>query len=327
MASLLVIGGSGFFGKSILSAYKRGRLAFWDIDNVKVVSRHATQLRAAHPELNDESIELYDLDVATCTSLPDGDYVIHAATTVDDSAYLQLPNKREQDIQSAIAHYCELARIHHSNSKIVYVSSGAVYGMSEDISARAIESQQLGNLDTLSILKQHYAKGKLEAESYMSKLAAVGLNMSIARCFAFVGEYLPRDGAFAIGNFLADGLMGRPIVVKAQAKIYRSYMYADDLVHWLMTIAAASSPKCPIYNVGSEEIIELKELAAKIAHCFGLTAQVVPELSTRLDVYAPDVNIAKRQLNLEITCSLDQAIHQTVQAIRLTAVKKLEAST
>ena len=327
MASLLVIGGSGFFGKSILSAYKRGRLADWDIDNVKVVSRHATQLRVTHPELNDESIELYDLDIATCSALPHGDYVIHAATTVDDSAYLQVPNKRAQDIQTAIAHYCELARIHHKNSKIVYVSSGAVYGMSEDISARAKESQQLGNLDMLSILKRHYAKGKLEAENYISRLATFGLNMSIARCFAFVGEYLPRNGGFAIGNFVADGLMGRPIVVKAQAKIYRSYMYADDLVHWLMTIASASSPKCPIYNVGSEEIIELKDLAAKIAHYFGLAAQVVPELSTSVDVYVPDVSIAKRELNLKIAVPLDQAIHKTVQAIHLIGLKKFEAST
>ena len=327
MASLLVIGGSGFFGKSILSAYKRGRLAFWDIDNIKVVSRRATRLRFTHPELNDESIELYDLDVATCTTLPHDDYVIHAATTVDDSAYLQLPNKREQDIQTAIAHYCELARIHHKNSKIVYVSSGAVYGLSEDVDARAKESQQLGNFDTLSILKRHYAKGKLEAEHCVSRLATFGLNMSIARCFAFVGEYLPRDGSFAIGNFLSDGLLGRPIVVKAQAKIYRSYMSADDLVHWLMTIAAASSPKCPIYNFGSEEIIELKELAAKIAHYFGLTSQVLPELSTSVDVYVPDVSIAKRELNLKITASLDQAIHQTVEAIHLITIKKLEAST
>ena len=326
MASLLVIGGSGFFGKSILSAYKRGRLAFWNIDDIKVVSRHATQLRFSHPELNDDSIELYDLDIATCASLPRGDYVIHAATTVDDSAYLQSPQTREQDIRSTIAHYGELARIHHKNSKIVYVSSGAVYGLSEDIDARASESQPLGNLDSLSTLKRHYAKGKREAENDIAKLATSGLNISIARCFAFVGEYLPRDGAFAIGNFLADGLKGQPIVVKAQAQIYRSYMYADDLVHWLMTIASASSPKCPIYNVGSDEIIELKELAAKIADYFGLISQVAPILSTNVDVYVPDVSIAKRQLNLKMTTSLDQAIHQTIQAIQLLSIKKIEAS-
>ena len=45
-------------------------------------------------------------------------------------------------------------------------------------------------------------------------------------------------------------------------------MYADDLISWLIKIATHSNKKCPIYNVGSNEQIELKKLAIKIAKNF-----------------------------------------------------------
>ena len=45
MTSLLVIDGSGFFGKSILDAFSRGLLAPWEVERVPVMARNATRLR------------------------------------------------------------------------------------------------------------------------------------------------------------------------------------------------------------------------------------------------------------------------------------------
>ena len=40
MSSLLVIGGTGFFGKSILDSYRRGRLQKWKITKVYIFARN-----------------------------------------------------------------------------------------------------------------------------------------------------------------------------------------------------------------------------------------------------------------------------------------------
>ncbi len=75
----------------------------------------------------------------------------------------------------------------------------------------------------------------------------------IARCFAFVGPWLPRDEHFAIGNFIGNALRGEPVEVRARHPVIRSYLHADDLAVWLLRLATAAGDGCETVNVGSGE--------------------------------------------------------------------------
>lgn len=315
MKTLLVIGGSGFFGKSILDAFQRGLLEPWEIGHVFVVARNAARLGTDYPELVGDRVSLHDVDISICEQLPSADYVIHAAASTDASRYLSRPLEERRNIQAGTYNYCRIASQIHRESRIVYISSGAVYGQQPPAMELMDESFQGGTIESLPENKRDYAAAKRDAEESIRRLGQRGLRVSIARCFAFVGRWLPRDQHFAIGNFLADGLAGRDIVVKATNQVYRSYMYADDLVRWLMTICEGANSSCPTYNVGSERGVLVKELAEQLSAYFGVKASNPSASHLFIDRYVPCTAKARQELELELKYDLDQAIAATVKAI------------
>jgi dTDP-glucose 4,6-dehydratase len=311
----MVIGGSGFFGKSILDAYKRGILAPWRIDGIIVVARSASKLKNTHPQLISKSITLIDEDISLCKSLPYADFVIHAAASTDASHYLSKPIEGGENIELATLNYCKLAKNHHKQSKIVYCSSGAVYGQQPALIVGLHEDAELGLIENLPPGKREYAQAKRNSEIEIRKLGLMGINVSIARCFAFVGKYLRRDQHFAIGNFIEDGLSQRPISVNAKHVVLRSYMFADDLVVWLMTIAAHANAGCEIFNVGSDEVVELRDLAKSIADFFGAKANIPAIENMMIDRYIPSIEKAGNELGLSIRYGLKDAIQATIRGI------------
>ena len=316
MSTLLVIGGTGFFGKSILDSFKRGALEKWGIELIIAMSRNAESLCKEAPQLISSGVELYSADIATTATLPAADIVIHAAASTDAARYISSPLEEQQNIQAGIYNYCELAKIFHPKSRILYVSSGAVYGKQPAGMAHFLEECPLSDLSELPAGKRDYAAAKLDAEDAVKFLGRQGLSVSIARCFAFAGPWLPRNQHFAIGNFIEDGLRGRPITVKASKAVYRSYMYADDLVEWMMTIAHHASQECPVYNVGSDRAVLMGDLARLVANEFGVDASIPEITDTDVDRYIPSIEKAKHELGLPLRHDLLSAIRFTVQNIR-----------
>jgi dTDP-glucose 4,6-dehydratase len=224
--------------------------------------------------------------------------------------------EERRNIQAGVLNYCKLAKTFHGNSKILYVSSGAVYGTQPDYLERIAEDYNFLDPSDIPEGKRDYACAKRDAEEAMRQLGGNGLSVSIARCFAFVGSWLPLDQHFAIGNFIADGLAGRPINVKAQHKVYRSYLYADDLVEWLMACAKKASPLCPAFNVGSDEAVLMGRLAQMVAHEFGQTVNIPPVSATTVDRYVPATFKIREELGVVLKYDLPSAIAATVRAIR-----------
>ena len=308
MATLLVIGGTGFFGKSILDSFRRGLLNNWKIDKVFILSRSAREFEKIYPDLISKNIELITGDISSIKELPKADFVIYAAGSANFRKYLFGDDESNQAINGVI-NYCKIAQISHKNSKIIFCSSGAVYGsqstnlkgFKEDM---ALEEDVLNHKD-----KKNYALYKRKAELYFKQLAKKNLNVSVARCFSFNGDYLPINKNYAIASFLSNGLKGEPIYIEAKGLTYRSYMHSDDLVEWLITIAENANRTCPIYNVGSDHEIEIRELANIIAKKFNTKAyQSNITSNTIIDRYIPCVEKARNELKLDLKYSFKDTI-------------------
>ena len=313
MATLLIIGGTGFFGKSILDSFKRKQLVRWKVNKVIIMARHVEEFKKNYPELSFSGIDFLTGDISTIDFLPYADFVIHAAASTDASKYLYHSEEEKSKIIAGTLNFCKLAKKFLKKSKIIYCSSGAVYGYQPKNIQFLKETDSLGDISKLDNIKKSYAYAKVDSETAIRELAKKDINVSIARCFSFIGKYLPRDQHFAIGNFIADGLAGRDIIVKADRRVYRSYMYADDLVEWLMTIAENAKSNCPIYNVGSNQEIEIRELATIMSKiCNVGVRSIEPNNNSTVDRYIPSIEKAKSELGLSLGYGLEKSIRLSI---------------
>lgn len=320
MAHLLVIGGSGFFGKSILDSYRRGLLNRFGITAITVMARNADKLLADAPDLLEGSISLINADITTCTTLPFADIVIHAAASTDERNYIARAKEERANIQAGTYNFCKLAPQFCKDAQIIYVSSGAAYGQQPASMEQVAEEFALGSIDQLTPQKRDYAAAKRDGEQAILELGQQGLHVNIARCFAFIGPYLPLDQHFAIGNFIRDGMRGDLIIVNAKSAVYRSYLHADDLVQWLMRIGQIATSDCPIFNVGSDEVISIQDLAKKIATYFQVDLQLPKIESASIDRYIPSIKKA-----LSIGCQIEYPLDKAIEVTASSLLKKISS--
>ena len=90
-------------------------------------------------------------------------------------------------------------------------------------------------------------------------------------------------------------------------------MHSDDLSNWLITILKNSNTKCPIYNVGSDEVINLKILTKKIGIMTNKKISVKIKKNKKFDYYVPSITKAYKKLNLKILINLNDALNSTIK--------------
>ena len=300
MRRIFITGGTGFFGKSMLDYRLRHPDWEWAQAEWIILSRAPERFAAEYPRLaNQEGISFVEGDVRDF-AFPQGqfDAIIHAAT----SAVTTLSDEEMTSvILDGVRHVVDFAKATGCRT-ILFTSSGAVYGPR---TAPAAESDECNPTTA-------YGKGKLAAERL---LVGSGLNIKIARCFAFVGPYLNRRIHYAIGNFIQDCLDGKTITVNGDGTPLRSYLYADDLVEWLFAILARGETGRP-YNVGSGEALSIRALAEKVRLVLGTGNEIkvlgVPT-GEAPSVYVPVIGRVRRELGLVVGVPLDLAIRATVK--------------
>ncbi len=296
--SILVTGGTGFFGSSLLDMISAG---YWRKYHFTMLSRRAQEFAQCHPEY--AALPNVEFLAADVRSLAGCDrrfrYIIHAATPAVDS-----PDDAElyDIIVAGTDAVLEFAR-ESGAEKILYISSGGVYGCG---TAPFCETDPC-------VPQTVYGKAKLEAEF---RVLASGIPAVIMRAFAFAGKHLRRDVHFAFGNFVADALAGRDIVIKGDGTPLRSYMHSDDLAVWMMTMLFAGRAGA-VYNCGSDRAISIAELAGMINSILNPTGKirvlttVIP--GAKPVCYVPDITLAEAELGLKITIPLDEAIKLSVE--------------
>ena len=306
----LITGGTGFFGKWIILYLLYLNKYFFLNIKITVITRSKKNFLDQSNLFRCNDLYFIESDIRNVKLNSSFDYLIHMATTNAQETFLGEDQINKVDLlYQGTKNILENA-IKCKVKRILFTSSGTVYG---PIKCKDDSIESFGKSVDTSTFNSGLAQGKRIAEylvNYYSKKNSIPF--SIARCFSFIGPFLPSDIHYAAGNFIRDAIIRDDIVISGDGSPVRSYLDVRDLVIWLLKLL--NFDENLVVNVGSSEDISIYSLACKIRDIISPKKNIILEGSRNeinnlaINYYVPNIDLITSKLNVKQTINLDQSI-------------------
>ena len=302
--SILIIGSSGFFGQSLLDYLVKNKSIKKKIDKIILLSRSKKNKISKLAKKN-YKIEKIQGDILKIKYLPYADYIF----------YCVISKNLNNDLK-AVKNYIKLAKKFHKGSKVLYTSSGAIYGDQSIFIKEFNEKHNPNPANHESESKKKYAIIKYKNEKLFRNLNKQNIKVIIARCFAFVGKNLPLDKNFVVGNLIKNIIEKKKLIIKSDKKVLRSYMFADDLAYCLLKLIFNNKDNYNTFNIGSEDKIDIRDLAYKLAKKFKLKTNIKKiENNNNHDIYIPNISKFRKKYKYYKKLDSYKAITKTIELL------------
>jgi dTDP-glucose 4,6-dehydratase len=259
-SKILIYGGTGFIGSWLTNALKHANSELELNIEVFIVTRDARAARVKFGSMDSGGNKFIEHDFAfgPLNDFFQADYIFHGATPTRVSTGSNNTVNLLNSSVNAANHAIQCRSSRFEVPMAVHLSSGAIYGrQSMENSHRSEDDKVANELDG-------YGLAKLAIDRVFQDALSDGtIKFQSPRLFAFAGPLLQLDAHFAVGNFVLDGIQGKPISVNGNPETLRSYMYPSDLI--IALLAIATHDEYLNVNIGSEEIISMANLASLIS--------------------------------------------------------------
>ena len=198
---------------------------------------------------------------------------------------------------------------------VLYISSGAVYGLQKNKNKKIKDNQVVKVSNDFIKSKKKYSIIKIKNEKNFQNLNKKNLKISVARCFAFVGKYLPLNSKFVIGNIISSILNKKTINIKSKINVIRSYMYSDILAEIILKIVLENKLNFVTYNVGSDDPINIHKVSKFFAKKNKLKFSFYKNIdnSKNEDRYVPDISKFRKNFNYNKKLGSINAVNKTLR--------------
>jgi len=257
---VLVTGGAGFIGSHLVDALMMKGAAVRVIDNLSngALENISRWLRRSSFEfIKGDLLNKDDLEKATEKC----EVIFHLAANPEVRIGSSMPEIHFE--QNVVATYRLLEALRRSESleSFVFTSSSTVYGDASEIPT----PEDYGPLKPISI----YGASKLASEALISSFAyTYGFKAVIYRLANIIG---PRSRHGVIYDFIRK-LRKNPeeLEILGDGTQRKSYLYIDDCISAMLTALKESRGKTEIFNIGSEDWVDVKTIAEIVVEEMGL---------------------------------------------------------
>lgn len=239
---------------------------------------------------NEKSINFISNDEARAGNI-DFDLIIHCASPSNITKIKSLEELR--DINTNFLNDC----ISIATKKVIYISSGEVYGGS------STQVDLLPHLFNPEIRRHWYPISKLETELYLKKYESISID--IVRLFHTFGPGLSHDDGRSFADIIYAAADSNEIVLKSDGTQIRSFLYVGDAVLGILLCMTQVS-KYRVLNVGSSEEISIAGFANLVSEItrsrirysqevfeHSLFDKIVPDISETVKIgWTPQVELS-----------------------------------
>ena len=284
-SSVLIAGASGLIGSFMADMFLYANKNMNADITVYAMDLSEERLFARFEGVGMERLHFVEHNV---NELPDfdfpADYIIHAASPAFPAAFNSDPVGTVMSNILGTKYLLDYGR-EHGTKRMLYISSGEVYGQG-DLSLEAFDETYSGYVDPTSA-RSCYPNGKRAAETLCASYTKqFGLDTVMVRPSHTYGPTVTRADNRANAQFVNKGLAGEDIVLNSAGNQMRSYTYLADSASAIITVLACGESG-NAYNIANSQS------KTTIA---GFAKEVAAQTGTKVIFADPD-EVAKAEMS------------------------------
>lgn len=270
-ANALITGGLGFIGSNLARRLVDADARVTLIDSL--IPEYGGNPFNIHDIRERVSVSITDVrDRHAMTHLVKGqDYLFSLAGQTSHLDSMSDPKTDLEINAAAQLSILEACRQHNPRVKLVFASTRQLYGRPQYLPVD--EKHPTRPVDVNGI-------NKLAGEQYHLLYNEVyGIRACVLRLTNTYGPGMRVKDARQtfLGVWIRNAILGKPILVYGDGSQLRDFNYVDDAVDALLAAAADARSEGEVFNLGSAEVLSLKEVAVKlVAANAGGKFEIVP---------------------------------------------------
>ncbi|MCP4746172.1 MAG: SDR family oxidoreductase [Desulfobacteraceae bacterium] len=304
ISKALVTGGAGFIGSHLVEVLTQNGCDVTVLDNL--TSGHLSNLDAAVKA----KVKFIEGDIRDSDTLAEAikgcEVIFHQAAVVSVTKTVEDPVFSSQVNDLGTLRVLEAAR-KNKVRRVVLASSSAIYG----------DDPQLPKKETMApVPLSPYAVQKLSNEYYAQLYFRLyGLETACLRYFNVFGPRQDPSSAYSgvISIFMSRAVKQQQPVIYGDGRQTRDFVFVKDVVQANLLAARTKSAAGQVYNVGTGQAIEIKELWNKIAKLGQCNCSPVNNEARPGDIVhsLADISKLRDHLGFEQKVSFDAGLNST----------------
>jgi UDP-glucose 4-epimerase len=316
---VLITGGAGFIGSHLADTYLARGDEVYVLDNLSTGSIDNIRHLKGNPHFH-YTIESVHHAPVVAELVDQCDVVFHLAAAVGVKLIVESPVRT---IETNV-HGTEvvLAQANKKKKRVLIASTSEVYGLSNEVPFR-----EDGNLVMGATTKGRWSYACSKAIDEFLALAywrEKKLPTVVVRLFNTVGPRQTGQYGMVIPTLVKQALTGRPITVYGDGTQSRCFAYVGDVVRALEALMDQPAAVGQVYNIGSNEEVNIMTLARRIKALTGSSSEIV--LIPYAEAYeqgfedmprrVPDISKIGALVGFRPSLTLDQILERVIAFIR-----------